>query len=148
MRKLAMFVAGLFLASSLAVAQDSAKTVATTLPKAPLGARVFIVSPNDGAVVGPEVHVKFGVKGIKLAPATETAANTGHHHLLIDAATLPSMDAPIPGDATHLHFGKAQTETSIHLSPGDHTLQLDFGNFAHMQFDPPIVSKKITVHVK
>ncbi|MGA9333088.1 MAG: DUF4399 domain-containing protein, partial [Rudaea sp.] len=72
----------------------------------------------------------------------------GHHHLLIDATSLPPLDAPIPNDATHRHFGKAQTETTIHLSPGDHTLQLDFGNFAHMQFNPPIVSKKITIHVK
>ncbi|HEX5122156.1 MAG TPA: DUF4399 domain-containing protein, partial [Rhodanobacteraceae bacterium] len=34
------------------------------------------------------------------------------------------------------------------LEPGTHTLQLDLGDAAHRQFDPPIVSKKITVHVK
>ena len=43
---------------------------------------------------------------------------------------------------------RAQTEDTIHLEPGTHTLQLDFGDGRHMQFDPPIVSKKITIHVK
>ncbi len=148
MRNLAIITIGLFLSGGIASAQDAVKASAVTQPKAPHGARVFIVSPKNGATVGEDVHVKFGVKGIKLAPATDTAANTGHHHLLIDATSLPPMDAPIPNDATHRHFGKAQTETTIHLSPGDHTLQLDFGNFAHMQFNPPIVSKKITIHVK
>jgi len=56
--------------------------------------------------------------------------------------------APIPNDATHKHYGKGQTQDTIHLEPGDHTLQLDFADAAHMQFNPPIVSKKITVHVK
>ncbi|MEO8803462.1 MAG: DUF4399 domain-containing protein [Rudaea sp.] len=148
MRIMTILVAGLAMASSLAVAQEAAKTAPMLHPKAPSGAHVFIIAPKDGAIVGADVHVKFGVKGIKLVPATDPAPNTGHHHLLIDVASLPPKNAPIPSDATHLHFGKAQTETTIHLSPGDHTLQLDFGDFAHMQFDPPIVSKKITIHVK
>jgi len=88
------------------------------------------------------------VKHIKVAPATDTTAGTGHHHLLIDVTSLPPGDAPIPNDATHKHYGKGQTEDTIHLEPGDHTLQLDFADALHMQFDPPIVSTKITVHVK
>ena len=148
MRYLTIVAAGLFMFTGIASAQDAAKATSIMQPKAPHGAKVFIVAPKDGATVGQDVHVEFGVQGIKLAPATDTAANSGHHHLLIDVDSLPPMDAPIPSDATHKHFGKAQTETTIHLSPGDHTLQLDFGNFAHMQFNPPIVSKKITIHVK
>lgn len=116
--------------------------------QAPAGAEVYIVSPADGATVGRNVTVVFGLKGMGVAPAGITHAATGHHHLLIDAAELPPQDLPIPDDKTHVHFGGGQTETTIHLDPGTHTLQLDLGDAAHMQFVPPIVSKKITVHVK
>jgi hypothetical protein len=68
--------------------------------------------------------------------------------LLVDQKELPPGDAPIPNDATRKHYGKGQTEDTVHLEPGDHTLQLDFADALHMQFDPPIVSKKITIHVK
>ena len=117
-------------------------------PKAPAGAKVMIISPKDGDTVGQDVTVKFGVEGIAVAPATAMMPNSGHHHLLIDVDGLPAADAPIPNDATHKHYGKGQTEDTIHLTPGNHSLQLDFADAAHMQFDPPLVSKKITVHVK
>jgi len=148
MRGLMLLAAGI-LSAGLAFADDTAKPAAVhTRAKAPAGASVFIVSPKNGETVGQDITVKFGVKGIALKPATDPAPNSGHHHLLIDVAELPPADAPIPNDATHKHYGKAQTEDTIHLTPGDHTLQLDFGDFAHMQFDPPLVSQKIAVHVK
>jgi hypothetical protein len=115
---------------------------------APKGAEAFIVSPEDGATVGQEFKVKFGVKDISLAPAGDVTKNTGHHHLLIDVDKLPAAGAPIPTDANHMHFGKAQTEATIKLAPGKHTLQLELGDAGHMPFDPPIVSKKITVNVE
>lgn len=139
----------LLLASSYAAAQDAAPA-ATGLAreKAPHHAKVFFVAPKSGATVGRDVVVKFGVKGIAVAPASEARPGTGHHHLLIDATGLPPVDAPIPNDATHRHYGKGQTEDTIHLEPGTHTLQLDFADARHVQFDPPIVSRKITIHVK
>lgn len=132
-------LAGLLLSTSM---------LATAATPAPKGAEVFIVSPEDGATVAQEFKVKFGVKNIALAPAGDVTKNTGHHHLLIDVDKLPAKDAPIPNDANHMHFGKAQTETTIKLAPGKHTLQLELGDTGHMPFDPPIVSKKITVNVK
>ena len=153
MRSISAFAALLVLGSGFAVAQEAAHdqhaaAAALTREKAPHGAKVFIVSPKNGATVGREVHVKFGVKGIEIKPAGDTTPNTGHHHLLIDAKELPPLDAPIPNDATHKHYGKGQTEDTIQLEPGTHTLQLDLGDARHVQFDPPIVSKKITIHVK
>jgi uncharacterized protein DUF4399 len=144
MRTMPLLAVALLLGSSLAVAQDAA----TARMKAPKGAKVSIVSPKDGATVGQDVTVKFAAKGIAIKPAGDTTPDSGHHHLLIDQKELPPLDAPIPNDATHKHYGKAQTEDTIHLEPGTHTLQLDLGDAAHRQFDPPIVSKKITVHVK
>ena len=146
MRSTAAMVAAMIAAALLVSA--AAPAAGLPQPKAPANASVFIVSPTDGATVGQDVMVKFGVKGIAVAPASENKPGTGHHHLLIDVNGLPPLDAPIPNDATHKHYGKGQTEDTIHLAPGEHTLQLDFADATHMQFDPPIVSKKITIHVK
>ena len=147
MRHAALIVLGFALTCGAAFAQTTA-TPGPARPKTPHGAKVFIVSPKDGATVGPEFVVEFGVEGIAVAPATDTTPNTGHHHLLIDQKELPPAGAPIPNDATHKHYGKGQTQDTVRLEPGDHTLQLDFADALHMQFDPPLVSKKITIHVK
>ena len=148
----ALLLVGGFAASAQdaqpSTAQAAAPPIAMAREKAPHGAKVFFASPRNGAHVGQDVLVKFGVKGAQVLPAGDTKPNSGHHHLLIDAKELPPLDAPIPNDATHKHYGKGQTEDTIHLEPGMHTLQLDFGDARHMQFNPPIVSKKITIHVK
>ncbi|MDR9750868.1 DUF4399 domain-containing protein [Pseudomonas sp. SZMC_28357] len=125
-----------------------ASMLAGAATPAPKGAEVFIVSPEDGATVPQTFTVKFGVKDIALAPAGDVTKNTGHHHLLIDVKELPAAGAPIPTDPHHMHFGKAQTQADIKLAPGKHTLQLELGDSGHMPFDPPIVSKKITVNVE
>lgn len=115
---------------------------------APEGAEAYIISPADGAVVSSPVTVRFGLRGMGVAPAGTVNEKTGHHHLLIDLDGLPDMAMPIPSDAHHKHFGGGQTEASIELSPGTHTLQLLLGDLAHMPHVPPIVSEKITITVK
>jgi hypothetical protein len=115
---------------------------------APPGAAVYFVTPTNGEVVKSPVTVKFGLKGMGVAPAGVDKPHTGHHHLLIDVAKLPSMDAPIPADASHKHFGAGQTETTVELAPGKHTLQLVVGDMNHIPLDPPVMSEKITITVK
>lgn len=122
--------------------------LASAATPAPKGAEVFIVSPEDGATVSQTFTVKFGTRDVALAPAGDVTKNTGHHHLLIDVDKMPAAGAPIPNDANHMHFGKAQTFAEIKLAPGKHTLQLELGDKNHMAFDPPIVSKKITINVE
>jgi hypothetical protein len=61
---------------------------------------------------------------------------------------MPFLDEPIPNDKNHLHFGIGQSEATIELPPGKHTLQLIMGDHAHIPHDPPVVSKKITVTVR
>ncbi|PWK43116.1 DUF4399 domain-containing protein [Pseudomonas sp. B21-040] len=122
--------------------------LASAATPAPKGAEVSIVSPEDGATVPQTVVVKFAVENVALAPAGDTTKNTGHHHLLIDVDELPAAGAAIPKDDNHKHFGKAETQAEITLTPGKHTLQLELGDSNHIPFDPPIVSKKITVNVK
>ena len=123
---------------------------APTLPvtRAPADATVYIISPADGATVGQEFTVRFGLEGMGVAPAGVTREHTGHHHLLVDVKTLPAAGQPIPADANHIHFGGGQTQTTLKLAPGTHTLQLELGDANHVPFVPAVVSKKITVHVK
>jgi Domain of unknown function (DUF4399) len=113
----------------------------------PPGAMVYIISPTDGATVTNPVTVRFGLKGMGVAPAGVEFENTGHHHLIIDA-DLPDPSKPIPADAGHLHFSKGQTEATIELKPGKHTLQLVLGDYEHVPHTPPIVSKRIRITVQ
>jgi len=132
-----------------------ASTVAAPAPGAPAAARkpapaeavAYIISPADGATVDNPVLVQFGLKGIGVAPAGVDRPDTGHHHLLVDAE-LPPLDAPIPSDPQHVHFGAGQTETVITLPPGRHQLRLLLGDNLHMPFDPPVASATVTIDVR
>ena len=114
---------------------------------APAGASVTILEPANGATVSSPVTVKFGITGMDLAPAGTDKPNSGHHHLLIDAP-LADPKGPIPADAHNKHFGKAQTEATIELTPGTHTLQLVLGDKNHVPFSPSVQSEVITITVK
>jgi hypothetical protein len=114
----------------------------------PAGAEVYIVSPKDGAKVKSPVTVVFGLKGMGIAPAGIKFDNTGHHHLLVDAAPPADLSQPLPADEHNLHFGKGQTQTSLELKPGKHTLQLLFADSLHTPHDPAVLSKKITITVE
>jgi hypothetical protein len=79
--------------------------------------------------------------------ASDDFPNSGHHHLFIDVNEPLDLNTPIPQDRNHLHFGAGQTETRLDLPPGRHTLQLVFGDAKHYPFNPPLVSKKITITI-
>ncbi len=123
-------------------------TMAMAAASAPAGAEVYIISPGDGAVVHGPVTVRFGLKGMGVAPAGVKFDNTGHHHLLLDTDLGEvKLAEPLPANDRILHFGKGQTETTLNLAPGMHTLQLLFADYAHRSFDPPLHSARITITV-
>ncbi len=138
------------LARSLIVATAlfSGHTVAQDLPvtPAPEGAAVTIISPKDGEVVGKEFVVQFGLTGMGVAPAGTNNPKAGHHHLLVDQTTLPAEGKPM--GKPPMHFGGGQTQTTLTLEPGKHTLQLIMGDMLHIPHNPPIVSELITIEVK
>ena len=109
-------------------------------------ARVFFVAPQDKATVSSPVQVKMGVEGMTVQPAGELKAGTGHHHIIIDGQALKA-GAVVPADATHIHYGKGQTETTLDLTPGTHTLTMQFANGAHQSYGPGL-SSTITVTVE
>ena len=116
--------------------------------EAPEGAQVYFISPHDGDVVDTTFTVRFGLKGMGVAPAGVMQENTGHHHLLIDLEEKPDFSKPLPANDNIRHFGGGQTETTLTLKPGKHTLRLLLGNYAHIPHDNPVMSKKITIEVK
>jgi hypothetical protein len=93
------------------------------------------------------VRVVFGLSGAGVAPAGIAKADTGHHHLLIDTPA-PPLDLPVPADAAHVHFGGGQTETTVALAPGRHTLQLLLADELHVPHDPPLLSDVVTIEVR
>lgn len=134
---------------ALSLALTGLTASAQDLPRiaAPAAAKLYFISPQDGAVVKGPVTVRFGLSGMGVAPAGTAVPNTGHHHLIVDAP-LPPLDKPLPMDANHLHFGKGQTETTLNLAPGKHTLQLVLGDANHIPHQPPVVSPQITITVE
>ena len=110
---------------------------------------VYFANLKDGDTVTSPFRVVFGLTGMGVAPAGTEKEMTGHHHLLIDTELTPEeMEYAIPNDEQHRHFGGGQTEMVLDLPPGQHTLQLNFGDLKHEQFDPPILSDKITITVE
>ena len=148
MKSILLSVMVIFMA---AVALGAGPAPSQALPAAspsPTGASVYFIEPQEGATVPLTFTVKFGLKGMSIAPAGTDAPNSGHHHLLVDVAQLPDPKQPLPANEHVLHFGKGQTETQVTLTPGKHTLQLVFGNYLHIAHDPPVVSQQISITVE
>ncbi len=136
------------LLAAVGIAALTTTAIALERTPAPEGAAVAIIMPADRAVVSSPVTVYFGLSGMGVAPAGVEWDNTGHHHLLIDVDALPDMDAPLPADDNHRHFGGGQTQATIELEPGEHTLQLLLADWQHLPHDPPVLSEQITITVE
>jgi hypothetical protein len=130
-------------------ANASAPTVLGSYNKvaAVSGTSLYFINVKNGDTVASPVTIQFGLKGMGVAPAGVEKAATGHHHLLVDVAEL-DVNAGIPMSDQHRHFGLGQTEVSIALKPGMHTLQLVLGDQNHIPHHPVVMSERITVTVK
>ena len=131
----------------LAATLLAAPAFAERIP-APEGAKAYIIAPSDGSSVSNPVTIRFGLKGMGVAPAGVEKEKTGHHHLLIDVE--PSsidMENSLPADDNHRHFGGGQTEVTLDLPAGTHKLILLLGDRNHVPHDPPIISAPITIKV-
>jgi Domain of unknown function (DUF4399) len=129
--------------STVAFAQES---------PSPAGSKVYFINLKDGDTVSNPVVVKFGLAGMGIAPAGlqgDATAGTGHHHLLINKElTGAALKDVIPMDDAHRHFGKGQTEATITLPAGTHTLQLVLADWTHVPHVPPVMSERIKITVK
>ena len=116
---------------------------------------MYFVNLSDGDTVSSPVKVVFGLSGMGVAPAGIEKEGTGHHHLLIDRPPMGQGEDgeeellfSVMTDDNHRHFGGGQTEASVELAPGTHTLQLVLGDQGHVPHTPPVMSDVITVTVK
>src|ERR1700730_18117533 len=133
------FLGGLIL-SDAALSQTGGPT------PSPPGAAVYFIGLKDGDTLPSKATIHVGLRGMGVAPAGSDRANSGHHHLIIDAPT-PALNTEIPNDFTHLHFGAGQTETEVTLTPGERTLQLVLGDKNTVPHPPPVMSDRIKAKV-
>ena len=112
----------------------------------PEGAIAYFIDLKDGDVVNSPLTIRFGLtEQMGIAPALADWPDTGHFHLLIDAK-LPNPNKPISNKHIHLHLG--QTEKTVNLKKGLHSIQILMGDYAHFPHDPPIMSERITITVE
>lgn len=126
-----------------------AKTIKINVVAKPAqGPRIFFASPADKAKVKSPVKLKFGAEGLTVGPAGLKMADKtyGHHHIVVDGKPI-KLGSMVPKDATHIHFGKGQTEAEIPLSKGTHTLTMQFADGAHRSYGKGY-SSTITVEVE
>lgn len=112
----------------------------------PMHKGVYFPTLKDGDTVAQKIKVAFGVNGMEVKPAGDATPLSGHHHLIIDGKPLAKGQV-VPKDEKNIHFGKAQTEGEITLTPGEHTLTLQFADANHLSFGDEW-SKTIKVNVK
>jgi hypothetical protein len=134
----------------LAVAALAAAPVFAQSTPSPDGAEAYFVALEDGDTVSSPVTVHFGLRGMGVAPAGVDMPNTGHHHLLINRPAFGEADVGfgLPADDNHRHFGGGQTEVTLDLPPGTHTLQLVLADMNHVPHDPPVTSEQISITVE
>ena len=140
---------------ALTAALFTATAVASAAPSfaqdfrspSPTGAKVYFIEPKNGAEITGPVSVKFGLAGMGVAPAGVEKKDTGHHHILVNQKVVDPM-APLPADDKHRHFGAGQTETTLTLPAGTHTLQLVLGDHNHIPHNPLVASDVITITIK
>ena len=140
-----LVICGVALGALLSGCSRPASADAAALPEKD---GVYFITPRDGDVVTSPVVVRCGLKGRGVAPAGVAQANTGHHHILVDEVNLPAMNTAFPTDEHHIHFGGGQTEATLKLAPGKHTLQLVLGDHLHVPLGEPWISQRITITVK
>lgn len=115
----------------------------TATEEAAANGEVSFTEPEDGAEVSTPVLVKMEAKDFTIEPAGEVREGAGHFHIMVDTECVAAGQV-IPNDATHVHFGKAQTEAELPLPAGEHELCLQAADGAHTALD---LTDEITIEV-
>ena len=142
MKKILKFI---FIIQSLFLYFPASTVYGGATPSVP-GARVYFINIKDGQTLKSPFLIQFGLTSeMGIAPALADWPDTGHFHLIIDSP-VPNKNTSISNNHIHMHMG--QTETTLKLTPGKHTMQIVLGEYSHIMHDPPVMSEVITVNVK
>jgi Domain of unknown function (DUF4399) len=107
-------------------------------------ARLFFVTPAHGATVTSPVSVQFGIEGeLTVGRAGYMMPNTGVFGLIIDSLPVPRGDR-FPHSDRKFTYDGGETQTEVKLSPGKHTLTLQFVDGAYRSYGPEASE---TIHV-
>lgn len=108
--------------------------------------KVYFANLTDGANVESPFKVEMKAENLIVEPATMGVnEGHGHFHIIVDGS-LASPSEPMAKDEKHIHYGDGQTEATLDLPVGQHTLILQFAKGNHVPYDPPIY-QQITVNV-
>jgi hypothetical protein len=101
---------------------------------------------TDGAEVESPFTVHMQAENLVVEPATSGVTDGhGHFHIIVNSP-MPPPTGPIPVDPQHIHYGQGQTEATLDLPEGEHTLLLQFAKGDHVPYDPQIVQQmRVTV---
>jgi len=107
--------------------------------------KVYFGNLVDGAEVQSPFVVEMKAENLIVEPATLGINDGhGHFHIIIDNP-LPATKSPIPKNEQHIHYGGGQTQDTLDLPMGEHSLILQFATGDHIPYDPQI---KQEIHIK
>ncbi len=101
---------------------------------------VTIVAPAAGDTVpAGAVEIVLSVDGLQVVPAGDSTANSGHHHLFLDADVSPAGE-PIPAvEGSIVHMGDGSTTyTFENVTPGEHRVIAVLGDWQHVPLEPMV----------
>lgn len=109
--------------------------------------RVFFTNISDGDIIDSPVTVQWRAENFTIEPAGEVKAGAGHLHIMVDADCVAAGQI-VPADDNHLHYGKAQTEATLDLTPGEHTLCLQAADGVHTALAGDGAIQVVTITVR
>lgn len=109
--------------------------------------QVSFSAPQNGATVSSPVQVKFAAQNFRIEPAGAVNSGAGHLHVMVDTPCIPAGQV-IVNDDTHKHYGKAQMEAEITLTPGKHTLCLQAADGSHTALSGAGMTQQISITVQ
>jgi len=123
------------------MAEKASQSEGLTVPE---GAKVYFNKLKDGDVINSPVALSFGVEGMEVEPAGELNQGMGHHHIIIDGEALPKGTV-VPADSVNIHYGKGQTEVEVELTPGQHTLTMQFADGYHQSYGKQMSAQVVII---
>lgn len=108
---------------------------------------VNFTQPQNNATVSNPVQVKWAAQNFRVEPAGAVNTGAGHLHVMVDTPCVAAGQV-IVNDDTHKHFGKAQMETELSLTPGKHTLCLQAADGAHVALSGAGMTQQISITVQ
>jgi hypothetical protein len=89
------------------------------------------------------VTLRVAAEHLVIEPAGQPRKGAGHFHIIVDGpCATPGQIIPV--DATHVHLGKGQVETTLDLVAGEHRLCLQAATGSHVALS---ATKQITITV-